>query len=404
MHSTDVFSSQWWRWRTPGEATLAPAPRNGADPEDARGGERMRQAEAQVRAWVMDLRGAFDAGSGATFDQRLNGLASNWHAQDDKQHARYVEELDLRIAAAQRDHTRAVEAVGEAESTHQRAERDFDIARERLGGERLHAAASSELVHRPPGGPYNQQPELLHGASRDVLMWAFVLGAIVGDLAAFNVVLKSLFRTDTVIVWAGTVGFAAAAIGVCHLIGVGLRQRRSGDRHCSNGLLWAWRAGWLGLGGTAFVARLAHPVAQASFGTPSPGNGTGQDLISALTFAGLYFVSGLIAIAASYYTSNPAARAYRRASRTLQQARQQLTSARGHEVEQVGRLKAVEAEKSRAPQRRRAIYRGAQANIVALKIVVRTEMAAQLQDPSALPLLMKDAPDVEPDPESGAGS
>jgi len=403
MHSIDVFSSHWWRWRTPDEAT-APGSPNGATKEDARSGERMGQAEARVRGWVMDLRGAFDAGSGDTFDQRLNGLAENWHAQDDDQHARYVKELDLRIAAAKRDHTRAAEAVDEAEKTQQRAERDFDIARERLGGGRLHAAASSELVYSPPGGPYNQELESLHGPSRDVLMWVFVLGAIVGDLAAFNVVLQSLFKSDLMIVWAGTVGFAAAAIGVCHLIGVGLRQRRSGDRHCSNGLLWAWRAGWLGLGGTAFLARLYHPVGQASFGTPSPGNGAGQDLISALTFAGLYFVSGLIAIAASYYTSNPAARAYRRASRTLQQARQQVTSARGHEVEQAGRLTAVEAEKCRAPQRRRAIYRGTHANIVALKNLVRTEMAAQLQDPSALPLLMKDAPDVDPDTDSGAGS
>jgi hypothetical protein len=39
--------------------------------------QRMPAAEAEVRAWVADLRGGFDAGSGDRFDDRLDsGLGS----------------------------------------------------------------------------------------------------------------------------------------------------------------------------------------------------------------------------------------------------------------------------------------------------------------------------------------
>ncbi|MGH3764851.1 MAG: hypothetical protein ACRDS0_09145 [Pseudonocardiaceae bacterium] len=384
----------------------------------------MRRAEADIRAWVVDLRGGFDAGSGAKFDGRLDGVGTEWHTQESKQHDHYLTELDLRIAAAQRHVTKAADTVANAEKKLRHAEHNFDIARQRLGGERLHTPTSTDLVSSPAdqsartttepapsrmlGGPHYQAPELLHGPSRDGLMWLFVLGAIIGDLAAFYVVLAGLFGAQPVIILAGTIGFSAAAIGICHHIGVGLRKRRSGDRVRSDGLLWAEKAGWVALGGVAFAARLRYGVPPAgisgstNFGVLGSDSGADQDLIAALTFAGLYFVSGLVAMTTSFHTFNPAARAYLRASRKLKQATQQVTIARGHHAEQQGRLKAVQSEESRAIGQRAAAYRRTNADVVSLKILVRHRMAAELQDPRALDLLMKDAPTIDEYPEPGA--
>lgn len=430
MRSTGTGRRGWHR-ETPTEEPGRP--HNGVAPPDrsaqsvGRPHRRMREAEAEVRSWVVDVRGGFDAGSGAMFDQRLDGDGISWHEQDTDEHNDYLSELDSRIATAKGHVADAQVALLQAEEDRNLAWQDYEAARERLGGQPLNPTHRSTISPDPTndaargetgpahnrtltgGGAQYRDPALLPGRSRlEPLMWLFVLGAVVGDFAAFYGVLARLFRTEPAVVLAGAIGFSAAAIGICHLIGVGLRRRRSNDRHRSDALLWAAMVGWFALGCAAFIARLRYgadpsgATGSASFGSTSPDAGTDRDLIAAFTFAGLYVVSGLLAMMTSYHTFNPAARAYRRALRNLKEAAQKVKSAQAQHVEQLGRQEMVEGEKSRAPKRRKAAYLRTEADVVSLKHLVRHRMAAELGDPTALDLLMRDAPKVAkyPEPES----
>jgi len=455
MRSTGT-GRRGWRRETRTESGRSPSgvapPDPSAQPAVGRH-QRMRAAEAEARAWVVEARGGFDAGSGAMFDERLHGVGIDWHKQDTDEHNNYLSDVGRRIAAATGLVTDAQTAVRQAEEERERAWEDYVTAREKLrdkpsththrstgetggnGSAWSHASprlpTSSDLSpedQAAPGGagptrsgtptasgPNYRDSALIPGRSRlELLMWLFVLGAVVGDFAAFYGVLARLFRTEPAVVLAGAIGFSAAAIGICHLIGVGLRRKRSVDRHRSDALLWAAMAGWLALGCAAFVARLhygADPsgaTGSASFGSANPIAGADRDLLAAITFAGLYIVSGLLAMTTSYHTFNPAARAYRRALRNLKDATQKVGSAQAQHVEQLGHQKVVEGERSRAPERRKATYRRTEADVVSLKILVRHRMAAELGDPEALDLLMRNAPTVaqypEPAPYSEAES
>jgi uncharacterized membrane protein len=88
-----------------------------------------------------------------------------------------------------------------------------------------------------------------------VVIWLFVLLAVAADIVAFYTVLARLFRAMPAFIVVGAIGFTAAAIGICHVIGIGLQRRRSGDRRRSDGLLWASVPAWLTLGALAFFVR-----------------------------------------------------------------------------------------------------------------------------------------------------
>src|SRR4051812_7865523 len=80
-------------------------------------------------------------------------------------------------------------------------------------------------------GHYHQPDRLNGGSAVSPLIWLFVLAAGVADFTAFFIVLERLFRSSPMIVLLGTLGFTLAALGLSHRIGVGLKQRRCGDRH-----------------------------------------------------------------------------------------------------------------------------------------------------------------------------
>jgi hypothetical protein len=410
---------------------------------------RMNQAEANVRTWVADLRGGFDAGSGGKFDGRLDALGSQWHKQDDREHEDCQSNLNQRIVDVKRAVSYAEDAVRQAEGNQRLALRNYESARERLSGElptRTYRptvetetdtlSSSSRQQHLPIplgpspgstrlralnqeegdgtrtltiGGPNYREPHLLPGRSSiDMLMWFFVLLAVAGDITVFYTVLARLLRADPVAIIAGAVGFTAAAIGICHLIGIGLQRRRSGDRRRSDGLLWASIAAWLALGCLAFFARLYFGVqtsdalattGSANFGGGTPVTSMDRNLLAALFFSGLYLVSGLLAMTASFYTFNPHAQAYRHATRKLKKAARNVSNAKAYYVEQLERQKVIDAEQARAPERRKKIYRCTEMEINYLKIHARQLMAADLQDPRALDLLMRDAPIIKNYPE-----
>lgn len=437
MSSADTILRWWRQGRRRMESTRAynTATSNTAESPSNRS-PRMIQTKKDLKAWVTDLRHGFDAGSGSHFDGRLDGLEIVWHREDDEKHTVYLRGLGQRIAETQRAIAHAEESVQQAEKSQKLAEQNYESARVRLSGEplsRTHrstagaALPSSDPTYlptltraedtttRPPtiGNPHQREPHLLPGRSLlDVVIWLFVLLAVAADIVAFYTVLARLFRAMPELIVVGAIGFTAAAIGICHFIGIGLQRRRSADRRRSDGLLWASVPAWLALGALAFFVRLhfgvQDPGALAGTGSSDFGGTsatrTDPNLLAALFFAGLYLVSGLLAITASFYAFNPDAHAYRRASRTLKKAAQQVSNAKAQLAEQRERLKLVEQDQANAPKRRQLVYRETKASVDSLKIEVRHLMAAKLNDPLALDILMKDAPTVTRYPEPGTAS
>lgn len=414
MHSTDT-RRRWWRRGTSRAETDRPhnyeAAAHGVPAQPfTHSQQRMRTAEDDIRVWLKELRGAFHAGSGAIFDEKLNRVCVDWHEQDSKEHNSYSSELGMRIADSEQLIKHSEDAAEEAVQNREIAWRDYVAARLRLGGEPP-ADTPEPNDDDAIDGPNHQEPDLIPGRSRfEPLMWLFVVGAVGGDIAAFYGVLARLFRSELIFVVLLALGFAAAAIGICHFIGIGLQRKRSGEQRRHDGLLWAKVGAWFALGCAAFVSRLyfnADVPASAgstSFGSATPTTGVDQDLLAALTFAGLYFVSGLLAMTASFHAFNPTAQAHRRALRNLKEAAQNVRSARARLTGQIERKKVLEKERERAGKRREAAYRRTKADVVSLKIFARHQMAAELEDPEALELLMKDAPTVDEYPDSGWSS
>lgn len=235
------------------------------------------------------------------------------------------------------------------------------------------------------------------------MTWTFVGGAVGADVAAFYGILALLFRTDLLLIGIGTGGFAAAAVGIAHLIGVGLQRRKSADSRGSSGLLWSSLLSWLALGTAAFLARLyIQPVGgstqgAASFPAPEVGvaalaDGVDRALIAAVTFAALYLVSGLLAMYASCNAHNPDARAYRRAVRNLEMATKHEAAAQARFTGEQRLLQALESDQNRAHKRREAIHRQVEAEMLRLKNYVRELIAAGLGNPSATDGLLNNAP------------
>ena len=76
---------------------------------------------------------------------------------------------------------------------------------------------------------YRDSTMLIDRSREDFLALGIIILAIGGDIAAFYVVLARVFRGSTFLIVIGTVGFAAASVGLAHLVGQGLARRRCGD-------------------------------------------------------------------------------------------------------------------------------------------------------------------------------
>ncbi|MGH3932164.1 MAG: hypothetical protein ACRDTF_19555 [Pseudonocardiaceae bacterium] len=406
----------------PGEAeTITPVSRA---EHSARSASRVLDAERRIQERIAEMlsQGALDEGSAAALDPGIESRGAGWHAEDDEEHENHLTEIDLRIAEAQ-------ERVKAAEGTHRmaeeylkRARQDYLAARQRLGAEPLTPSdatrpapdypaaptSRSQNEDRPPGirrvGFYSDPRLVVGGIRLDlVVTWTFVGGAVGADVAAFYGILALLFRTDLLLISVGTGGFAAAAVGIAHLIGIGLQRRKAADQHGSSGLLWFSLLSWLALGTVAFLARLyIRPTGQStqgatSFPTLEAGvaalvDGLDRAVIAAATFAALYLVSGLLAMYASYNAYNPDARAYRRAVRNLDEATTRETATQARLTGAQRLLQAREADMNRAPKRHEAIRRKVEADVLRLQSYARELIAAGLGNPSYTDGLLNKAP------------
>ncbi|MPZ65134.1 MAG: hypothetical protein GEU83_06335 [Pseudonocardiaceae bacterium] len=236
--------------------------------------------------------------------------------------------------------------------------------------------------------------------------WVLIVMAVLGDLAAFYVVLGLLFESRPSVVAMVAIGFTAGAIGIATAVGRGMARRRCSDSRASLPLLVSCAAAWLFLGSAAFLARYRFsPEAASSTGgsarfptggtaAPAPAAvpDTDQALIAALVFAALYLVSGLCAIYAAYNTHNPDASAYRRTLTNLDNAVGAETKSRARLERAEQLLRQHEQEHQREAERWQAAREQAIALMFDLQNYARHVMATGKQNPSATDGLTETGP------------
>lgn len=276
---------------------------------------------------------------------------------------------------------------------------------------------------------YRDATLMINRSREDHLALVIVLLAIGGDIAAFYVVLARVFRGSPLLIAVGTVGFAAAAVGLAHLVGQGLARRRGDDPRASTTLTVLAAVTWLTLGAAAFYTRLMTPGTGSSsggfgsgsgggfgsggdsgFGSGSGGGGFGSGgggfggssgglgdveltaLLPALLFGALFLASGMAAMIATFVSFNPVASALRRAERRMQQATERERASRAELERAREALRQQENERDREDQRWRAARQQVTAEMLELQNYARTLMASRKADPTVTDGLTGTAP------------
>ncbi|MEJ2888076.1 hypothetical protein [Actinomycetospora aeridis] len=261
---------------------------------------------------------------------------------------------------------------------------------------------------------YRDATLMINRSREDHLALVIVLLAIGGDIAAFYVVLARVFRGSPLLIGVGTVGFAAAAVGLAHLVGQGLARRRCDDPRASLTLTTLAAVTWLTLGAAAFYTRLMTPgstsggesggfgsggSSSGAFGSGGGGFGSGGSgsggfgsgssgeialdaLLPALLFGALFLASGMAAMIATFVSFNPVAGALRRAERRMQDATERERAGRAELERAREALRQQENEREREDQRWAAARQQVIAEMLELQNYARTLMASRKADPS----------------------
>jgi hypothetical protein len=254
---------------------------------------------------------------------------------------------------------------------------------------------------------YRDATLLINRSREDYLALGIILLAIGGDIAAFYVVLARVFRGSPFLIVLGTVGFAAAAVGLAHLVGQGLARRRCGDARASVTLTVLATLTWLMLGAAAFYTRLMTPSSTSSGGGFGSGSGRGfgsgsgggfgsggggfgsssssidtAALLPAMLFGALFLASGMAAMVATFVSFNPVASALRRAERRMHEATDRERASRAELERAREALRQQENEREREDQRWRAARQQVVAEMLELQNYARTLMASKKGNPS----------------------
>jgi hypothetical protein len=283
--------------------------------------------------------------------------------------------------------------------------------RARLGGGGGGARRTTGPGEPAPGArprSYRDATLMIDRSREDYLALGIILLAIGGDIAAFYVVLARVFRGSPFLIVLGTVGFAAAAVGLAHLVGQGLARRRCDDPRASTTLTVLAAATWLVLGVAAFFARLLTPGGSSSggsgggfgsggggFGSGGGGFGSGgggfggsssgielSAVLPAALFGALFLASGMAAMVATFVSFNPVAGALRRAERRMHDATEQERHSRAELERAREALRQQENEREREDQRWRAARQQVVAEMLELQNYARTLMASKKGNPS----------------------
>ncbi|MGH3942711.1 MAG: hypothetical protein ACRDTG_29635 [Pseudonocardiaceae bacterium] len=378
----------WLKWGRRRPAT-PPQPFSVRGPEPLATGpsQRLKAAEARIDSEV-ERQPTLDAGTAELLDAQIDSWKADWLVDVGREHLGYLDDLTERLSRAEAQADKLREAHKKAAANVAARDLEYRAARKRLGAPVLPDPASSPATQTGGISPpmnYNEDPGLALGVPfTERFVWVFVIGAIGADLAAFYSVIARLFRNDPFLVAVGTIGFTAAAVGIAHAVGVALKRRKIRHPRHSNGLLRAGQVTWLGLGLVAFFARL--------YVEPAVATQPERPLLLAATFAALYLVSGVLAMAAAYNTYNPDAWAVRRAARELREATELESVAHAAMLDSGQIVRRFTEEQARAPERKTVEQGKAEADSYCAKNYARMTILARLDDPGAPLAFIQSAP------------
>ena len=335
--------------------------------------------------------GSLDAANGDVLDAWLEGLRGQWHAKHEA-------ERTERIAAARHDVGRLeaealvskLRAEAAAADLQRTSEHLRVVERRILEPAEAQAADRRERRRRP-----RATIDPLEGLERrwwhGLFLKFLVLMAAAGDVVTFNVTLAGFFTDSGIhVLWGLTLALAAVSVGSMHSAGQALKSLREGRGGHGRGFIGFLVFGWIVIGLVAVVFRVmvATPqtAPQSAFGGDPAAEAAvaaHDALLSAILLGGLFVASGLLAFYAGYADHHPRMKTYKSLRKQLPE-HSEKAAVLAADAERVRRaLEHARGEEARAHERAADGHAAADAEIAALKELVRVELAAHLGLPEA---------------------
>jgi hypothetical protein len=297
---------RWFRRRSVPVVGVSPAATYGVLDE-------VRGAREQVadRVAAMAQTGSLDAGNGDALDAWLERLRATWRARLADERARSVAASESRLealrAAALQTRMSAEAAAAEVADTASAV----GLAREPIFGPAAEPTQPRERRRRPRPTADPLEGLVPHWLSTALLFGLLVL-AIGGDLATFYLVLAGFFVDGgSFVIWALTLAFAAASVGLMHGVGRALRNLREARGGLGHVAIALMILGWLVVGGVAvwFRWQANTPVGgtDSIFADDAAAEALAahEAVLSAILLAGLFVASGLLAFYTGYSEHHP---------------------------------------------------------------------------------------------------
>jgi hypothetical protein len=341
------------------------------------------------RVATMAQTGALDSGNGDALDAWLERLRATWRARLADERARSVAAAEARLedlrAEALRTRMAAEASAAEVADTR----RAVELAREDILGPAAEPARPRERRRRPRPTTDPLEGLVPHWLST-VLLFALLGLAIGGDLATFYLVLAGFFVDGgAFVIWALTLAFAAASVGLMHGVGRALRNLREGRGGLGHGAITLMGLGWAVVGAVAvwFRWQANTPLGgtDSIFADDAAAEALAAHdaLLSAVLLAGLFIASGLLAFYTGYSEHHPRTSAYRKLrDRLVRQQKQQAKDATA-EIRAKEALAHALGESTRAQRREDAGRAEVDAMIDELKELVRVLVAQHIGLPEA---------------------
>lgn len=343
--------------------------------------------EVAGRVTALAQRGAVDAGNGDVLDAWLDRQRTSWHARLEAERTAAVTAVQHRIGDVE---SQALDADLAAASAAQEVA-DTERAIDALAEEIFRPAGDVTRERRRRPRPSSDRMEgLAVSPWGRLVLWVLLGLAATGDVVTFYVVLAGTFREAGDIVVIGlTAAFAAAAVGLMHVVGRALKNLRESQGGLGRPTIVMMVVGWLTLGAVAVFFR-----SQVATPTTAPGSlfddasaevaaAAQEQLLSAVLLAGLFLASGLLAFYVGYSEHHPRVSSYRVLKRRLakQQKRQRDTASSAVEGREA--LTLARSVEARASSRLTEGIAQVDATVDELKELVRVLVAEHMGLPEA---------------------
>ncbi len=378
---------RWFRRRRTASAVpvAAPVPGGSGVLAEVRRGREL----VTWRVASMAQTGALDAGNGDALDGWLERLRASWRARLADERARAVADAERSLVGLRAEALRTRMSAEAATAEVQDTTSAVDLAREDIFGPAAEPAQPRERRRRPRATTDPLEGLVPHWLST-ALLFGLLLLAIGGDLATFYLVLAGFFVDGgAFVIWALTLAFAAASVGLMHGVGRSLRNLREHRGGLGRVAIALMTLGWLVVGGVAVWFRwqantpLATTDSIFEVDAAATALAAHDALLSAVLLAGLFVASGLLAFYTGYSEHHPRTSSYRKLRKRLVKLQKAQTVAMTAEVRAQQALEHALGEPARAELREAAGRAEVDAMIDELKELVRVVVAERIGLPEA---------------------